>query len=74
MIVRVSTAFAMTASMSSGFGSRLPMRRPVGWPRMSTCGFSSAAQIRFVWSAEDSLCEACTLATTTSSSARSSSE
>ena len=51
MIVRVSTAFAITASMSSGCGSRRPIRRPVGWPRMSTCGFSSAAQIRLVWSA-----------------------
>ena len=31
-----------------GYGSRLRIRRPVGWPRMSTWGFSIARSSRSV--------------------------
>ncbi len=50
---------------------RLPIRRPVQWPRMSTCGLATASIIRCVICERSIASFECTLATTTSSRASS---
>src|SRR2546423_1850640 len=48
-------AAANTASMSTSYGSREPIKRPVGCARMSTCGFPSALTVPAVISGRDCL-------------------
>ena len=59
--------------MSTAYGSRCRSRRPVGWPRMSTWGFSIARSRRSVICWRSWLNAECTEATTRSSAARQSS-
>ena len=50
---RMDTAAAKTASKSTAYDSRRPIRRPVGWAMMATCGFSTAPRIRSVICSRD---------------------
>ena len=67
MIVPVFFAVAMISSISISIGGRLLMSRPVGWKRMSTCGFDIARTTRAVCSARGRVKNECTDTPTTSS-------
>src|SRR5205809_19492 len=53
--------------MSTSYGSRLAITRPVGWKRMSACGFRMARTMRSVCSRRGRLKCECTAMPTTSS-------
>ena len=63
-IVCVRAAASMTASMSSAYGWRDVILRPVGWPIASIHGCSIAATMRFVISAPGMPNDVCTDAIT----------